>query len=208
MQSKAAGVRCQSQEIGTEVTSVARSTYSPLIHNPYSGETTTFRATARNERVRREFPSNTTMNRRKLFAIFAALLVGATSFLNQTRAADFPKGSPEFVTSYAAALKASKESGKPVVLIFSAAWCPPCQANKHNVYPSTVVQPFHDRFVWAYLDADEDANLPVMQKFGVTGIPHIQFLDKTGKSLGSAVGGTTPEEFAKTLEDMLKRARS
>jgi thiol:disulfide interchange protein len=208
MQSNAACVRFQRKETDMEVTSVARNTYGPPIHNPYSGETTTFRATARNKRIRREFSFNITMNRHKLFAIVAALLGSATSFLNQTRAADFPKGSPEFVTSYAAALKASKISGKPVVLIFSAAWCPPCQSNKHNVYPSAAVQPFHDRFVWAYLDADEDANIPVMRKFGVTGIPHIQFLDKTGKSLGSAVGGTTPEEFAKTLEDTLKRARS
>jgi thiol:disulfide interchange protein len=138
------------------------------------------------------------MNRRKLFAIVAALLVGATSFLNQARAADFPKGSPEFVTSYAAALKASKESGEPVVLLFSAGWCPPCPANKHNVYPSAAVKPFHDRFVWAYLDADEEANVTVMEKFGVTGIPHIQFLDKTGKSLGSTIGGTTPAATSRT----------
>jgi len=128
--------------------------------------------------------------------------------MNQTRAADFPNGSPKFITSYAAALKASIESGKPVVLIFSSAWCPPCQANKHNVYPSPAVQPFHDKFVSACLDTDQDANVSAMQKFGVTGIPHIQFLDKTGKSLGSAIGGTTPDEFASLLQATLKKVGS
>lgn len=148
------------------------------------------------------------MNRRNLITIVAALLVGVAFLVTRTHAADFPKGSPKFITSYADALKASKESGKPVVMIFSAAWCPPCQANKHNVYPSAAVQRFHDKFVWAYLDADNEANVPAMQKFGVTGIPHIQFLDKGGKSLGNAVGGTTPEEFAKVLAATLKKGDS
>jgi thiol:disulfide interchange protein len=148
------------------------------------------------------------MNRHHFFTLVAALLLAAACLLNQTRAADFPNGSPKFITSYDAALKASKESGKPVVLIFSAAWCPSCQANKHNVYPSPAVQPFHDKFVWAYLDADQDANASAIHKFGVTGIPHIQFLDKTGKSLGSAIGGTTPEEFASLLKATLKKVGS
>ncbi len=146
------------------------------------------------------------MNLRNLITLVAALLVGVVSLVTRTHAADFPKGSPKFLTSYDAALKASKESGKPVVMIFSAAWCGPCQANKKAVYPSDAVQPFHEKFVWAYLDADDEANIPAMQKFGVTGIPHIQFLDKGGKSLGNAVGGTSPEEFAKVLDVTLKRA--
>lgn len=148
------------------------------------------------------------MNRRNLITIVAALLVGVAFLVTRTHAADFPKGSPKFLTSYAAALKASKESGKPVVMIFSAVWCGPCQANKKAVYPSAAVQPFHDKFVWAYLDADNEANVPAMQKFGVTGIPHIQFLDKGGKSLGNAVGGTTPEEFSKVLAATLKKGDS
>ena len=146
------------------------------------------------------------MNRKLFLTIAAALLVGAAFVITQSHAADFPKSSPQFVASYAAALKAGKDTGKPVVLIFSAVWCPPCQANKRNVYPSDAVKPFHDKFVWAYLDADEESNVPAMQKYGVSGIPHIQFLDKAGKALGSVVGGTMPEEFAKTLGATLKKA--
>lgn len=146
------------------------------------------------------------MNLKPVLVIAAVLLASAAFLITKSQAADFPKGSPQFATSYAAALKAGKDSGKPIVLIFSAVWCPPCQANKHNVYPSDTVKPFHDKFVWAYLDADAQDNTAAMQKYGVTGIPHIQFLDKAGKPLGSVVGGTTPDEFAKTLGATLKKA--
>jgi thiol:disulfide interchange protein len=147
------------------------------------------------------------MNIRHLTRILAAVFAGA-AIVASAQAGDFPKGSPAFVTNYEAALKASKESGKPVILVFSAAWCGPCQANKKDVYPSAEVKPFHDKFVWAYLDADEEKNMPHMEKYGVTGIPHIQFLSKSGEALGQIVGGSAPGDFAKELEATLKKAGS
>jgi len=142
------------------------------------------------------------MKRHLLFTALSALALLAV-FSSASHASDFPIGSPAFITSYDAALKAARETHKPIVAIFSASWCPPCQANKKNVYPSDAVKPFHDKFVWAYLDADAEANIPAMQKFGVSGIPHIQFLDSTGKPIGNVVGGTSPKDFAKTLAALL-----
>ncbi len=121
-------------------------------------------------------------------------------------AADFPKGSPKFLTSHDAALKEAAASGKPVILVFSAAWCPPCQAMKKSVYPSKEIKPFHDKFVWAYLDTDVEANAAAASKYGVEGIPHIEFLSSNGKSAGKQVGSSSPDDFAKTLEGVLKKS--
>ncbi|MFC5455351.1 thioredoxin family protein [Prosthecobacter fluviatilis] len=122
-------------------------------------------------------------------------------------ASDFPKGSPPFQDSSTGAMSAAKASGKPVVLIFSAAWCPPCQAMKHDVYPSAEVKAFHDKFVWAYLDIDDPRNEGVASKYGVNGIPHIEFLNAAGKEIGKQVGGVSTEDFAKTLESVLAKAK-
>ena len=145
------------------------------------------------------------MKLRQIFTLIATLGLSAV-FAPRSHAADFPKGSPSFVSSYDAALKAAKEGGKPLILVFSASWCPPCQANKQNVYPSAQVKPFHNKFVWAYLDTDLRTNAVAAEKFGVSGIPHIQFLSKDGTSLGNLVGGTSPQDFAATLTQVLGKS--
>ena len=121
-------------------------------------------------------------------------------------AGDFPKGSPKFEHSFRSVTSAAAKSGKPVVVVFSASWCPPCQAMKKDVYPSAVVSKLHDKFEWAYLDVDDSDNEKAAKKFGVQGIPHVQFLDKDGKPIGQQVGGVSPEEFASLLNTMLSKA--
>ena len=121
-------------------------------------------------------------------------------------AGDFPKGSPAFVTSYSKVLEAQKASGKPAIIVFSASWCGPCQAMKKSVYPSDAVKPFHDKFVWAYLDTDADENKKTAEKFKVSGIPHIEFVNAAGASIGQQIGGNRPADFAKKLEGILAKA--
>jgi thiol-disulfide isomerase/thioredoxin len=121
-------------------------------------------------------------------------------------AGEFPKGSPKFLTSYRKVLSEQKETGKPAILIFSATWCGPCQDMKKNVYPSPDVTPFHDKFIWAYLDADDSQNKKAKEKYAVQGIPLIEFLDTTGESMGQQIGSSSPRDFAKKLEAMLAKA--
>lgn len=122
-------------------------------------------------------------------------------------ASDFPKGSPDFKTSSATALSAAKESGKPVIMVFSAVWCPPCQAMKKDVYPSEAVKAYHDKFIWAYIDVDDPNNEGVSSKYGVSSIPHIEFLNAEGKELDKQIGGNSPEAFAKKLKGILAKAK-
>lgn len=131
----------------------------------------------------------------------------ATALLLPAFAGEFPEGSPKFNTDFNKALEQAKTENKPVVVVFSAGWCPPCQSMKKSVYPSKEVAKLHDKFVWAYLDVDEKPNEAPAQKYGVTGIPHIQFLGADGKKdLGNQIGGTSPADFAATLEKVLKKA--
>jgi thiol:disulfide interchange protein len=139
----------------------------------------------------------------KTLAAFLTIVffASATAF-----AGDFPKGSPAFEHKLSDALAKAKTDKKPVIAIFSAVWCGPCQTMKKDVYPSAAVKPFQDKFIWAYLDADDAANEADSTKYNVSGIPHIEFLDSTGKSIGKQVGSSTPAAFAKKLEEILKLA--
>ena len=135
------------------------------------------------------------------------LLLGSFVSLSAVQylaAKDFPKGSPKFLDKYKAALAAGKKDKKPVILVFSAVWCGPCQGMKKDVYPSATIQPYHDKFVWAYLDVDDQQNEKAAKQYGVNSIPHIEIVDGAGKSLGQQVGGSSPEAFAKKLDEALK----
>jgi thioredoxin-related protein len=136
--------------------------------------------------------------------IIAVAALAVTSF---SLASDFPEGSPTFVSTLAEAKTKAKAEGKPVIAVYSAVWCPPCQSMKKKVYPSSEVKKYHDKFVWAYIDTDMKENAPDAQAAGVTGIPHIQFLDKDGKEIDKQVGGTSPDAFAEKLKDVLKKAK-
>lgn len=138
------------------------------------------------------------------------ILLALVAVTSLALAGDFPKGSPPFVSSGTYALSAAKKSGKPVILVFSAAWCPPCQAMKSEVYPSSVVKPFHDKFVWAYLDVDDERNESIANKYGVNGIPHYEFLNAEGREIDKQIGIDgidSPEAFARRLSSVLARVK-
>ena len=143
--------------------------------------------------------------------VLGALAWLVLSLLNtatrSSRSLGTPSGPPiTFLTDANAALSQARTSGKPAVLVFSASWCPPCQQMKKEVYPSAEVTALRSDFVWAYLDLDEPANRPIAQRFGVQGIPHIQFVSADGRPLGKQVGAISAPEFAAELKDLLSSA--
>jgi thiol:disulfide interchange protein len=136
------------------------------------------------------------------------ILLLAALFAVPLAARDFPKNSPKFEKSYRSAMSDAKKTGKPVILVFSASWCPPCQEMKKSVYPSKEVQEFHDKFVWADLDVDDNSNEKAGKTYGVEGIPHIQFVDSEGKAIEKQVGSSQPSEFAQKLASVLSAAKA
>lgn len=143
------------------------------------------------------------MKNNRTQSFLTALTISAAMIAGIARAEE---SSPVFLHDYEEALAAADEAGKPTIVIFSASWCPPCQQMKKAVYPSEAVQPFHDKFVWAYLDADDPKNGPVSAKFGVSGIPHIAFLKSDGAPLGYFSGALPPESFTEVLDKVLGMA--
>ena len=115
---------------------------------------------------------------------------------------------PEFYKNYEEALAAGERKDKPVILIFSAEWCPPCQQMKHLVYPSKEVEPYHDSFIWTYLDVDLPENQGVAQAYRARGLPHYAFLTADGQFMGTAMGGAPPVSFKEILDQVLAHAKT
>jgi thioredoxin-related protein len=126
------------------------------------------------------------------------LLALGTGF---TSAADGPK----FHNDFEKALAEARATGKPMITIFSAKWCGPCLKMKKKVYPSEEVAPFHDSFIWAYLDADSGKNRSLMKQFNVSGIPHITFVSASGEVISSMKGAVPAASFAGILSATLEK---
>lgn len=79
------------------------------------------------------------------------------------------------------ALSTSAESSRPVLLVFTAAWCPPCQVMKHEVWTDPAVrQLVESRYLPVLLDVDQPQSHPAARRYEVDSIPTILVLDSQG----------------------------
>ena len=98
-------------------------------------------------------------------------------------------------TSFDEALALAADDGLPLLLDFSAQWCPPCQTLAaevlHAPEHTTTLQGLH----LVVLDADDPASWPVKDRYGVGGYPTVVAVDPQGYELARIVGYPGEEAF-------------
>jgi len=93
-----------------------------------------------------------------------------------------PPTSIEWRTDLDAALVEARRTHKQVLVDFSADWCPPCIAMKHDVWPDPAVEhALTQSYVPVLIDVDREGVVP--ERYGVRGIPTILVLDDQGQVL-------------------------
>jgi thiol:disulfide interchange protein len=87
-------------------------------------------------------------------------------------------------TDYAAALAEGKQAGKPILIDFSATWCPTCQQMKRTSWPDQRVnQLVTSAYIPLTLDVDAPASQDPAHRYGVDVLPVILVVDSDGKVL-------------------------
>ena len=74
--------------------------------------------------------------------------------------------------------------GKPMIVDFSATWCPPCRQLKPIF--EKLAEEFRGRINFVTIDVDENPELS--QSYGVQSIPMMIFLNKDGQIQNTIVG--------------------
>jgi thiol:disulfide interchange protein len=83
-------------------------------------------------------------------------------------------------TDLDAALAEARRTGRPVLVDFTASWCPPCIAMKHDVWTDDEVErKVTARFVPVMIDIDRDP--ATSERYQVASIPTVLVLDAAGR---------------------------
>ncbi len=91
-----------------------------------------------------------------------------------------------------AGLDAAEASGKPVFVLFTADWCPPCRELKRDVLSDPDVDAFlSENYVRVKIDLTDrrGPNVRTAGENGVTGIPTMILYDDDGVEMDRVTGG-------------------
>jgi len=113
----------------------------------------------------------------------------------------------DWQTGVPAALDASRLSGRPVLMAFTAEWCPWCKRMEDSTYSDKRVVEKMSAFVPLKIDVDMQKAVADRygcnaQKNGGVGIPNVLFLSSDGKKLKHVIGYRGALAFAATLDSV------
>lgn len=118
----------------------------------------------------------------------------ATDSGSETTAENSQGSQITWITDFEEARRLSKETGKPLLVDFTASWCPPCQVMKHEVWPDAgVVALVEKGYIPVLLDIDRPENQPIAQSYNVSSIPAILVADAQGRTLRQAAYMTSSQ---------------
>lgn len=115
-------------------------------------------------------------------------------------------GEGKGVAGFTKALEQSKTSGKPLLMVAGADWCPPCKAMEKNMKEDSAAKAAAANFIYYHIDVDHDkegwsAWTKKYNKPG-NGIPTIYIIKPNGEMAHSQCGMNTT---AKALVDFLNK---
>lgn len=134
------------------------------------------------------------------FILFVVVGLTAVVFIARNRSAGDGNGLIAWQTDLATAQEQSAKEGKPVLVYFTADWCPPCQQMKKGTWlDSQVAEVVKAKYLPVMIDIDADGQKAVAQRFGVQGIPRVEVIAPNGERRLVTEGYMSPEQMAAAL---------
>ncbi len=111
-----------------------------------------------------------------------------------------------FSSNLLQAVARSKESGKPLVIAFYAAWCPYCLEMKKTTLNDPELIKTAQKFEWIIIDIDRDISLT--HSYGVKAVPQFQIFDPQANLRARFIGKIGAAEFRQHLLAMLDQIKA
>ncbi|CAN2040416.1 hypothetical protein GMMP15_1710003 [Candidatus Magnetomoraceae bacterium gMMP-15] len=103
------------------------------------------------------------------------------------------KGKIGWVRDYNQGIKMASETGKPVMIFFTASWCSWCRKMVSDIFSKDDVAMLSEKLINIYIDVDKDQNIAI--KYQVRGVPTVLFLDSGGQIIMEYSGQRTAQDF-------------
>jgi len=111
-----------------------------------------------------------------------------------------PSNEVDWAENYAAAQARAADTGKPMILFFTGAWCVPCRIMKREVWADEqVTAAVNAAFVPVTIDVDDPAEAAVLSRFGDRITPNTILTDSQGNVLQQRPGKLSKAEFLALL---------
>lgn len=131
--------------------------------------------------------------------LVCALLPALVAVAAPARAAvDFTRPVP----SLAEALGAARDAGKPLVVEFSASWCPPCALLEKTLKAPATQAARQGIFLIVYDGSADSVGNALMDKLGATTFPTLIAFDAKGQEVRRLRGYSSPEETSEWLQEV------
>ena len=118
------------------------------------------------------------------------------------------KFEPEGTTLEQASVKAKAEN-KLIFLDCFTTWCGPCKMMARDVFPQKQVGDFMNaRFINLQIDMEGTYGAPLAKKLQITAYPTFVIFNADAKEIGRFLGGSSAEEFIKSVEEKSKDSGS
>jgi tetratricopeptide (TPR) repeat protein len=148
--------------------------------------------------AKRKFPMKT--NRKPPLLISLGLMAFlAILSTGETRGENLGE---EWMTDYKAASEQARATGKPMLVTFSAVWCPPCRQMEKEVYPQPAVREALKAWIPVYIDVDEDPKTAA--QFNISPIPTYVLVSSSGQEEDRFMGARSEKEFVARLTEHKK----
>jgi len=97
---------------------------------------------------------------------------------------------------------ATAQAGKkPILVVFSATWCGPCQGMKKKVFAAEEFPKISQGLLLLYIEGTQDKGKKYMKDFSVEAIPDIRLLSMNGEFIDKYQQEPVPQKFSAWLHE-------
>lgn len=148
------------------------------------------------------------LRRRGATALAGVVLLVAALWISQPGVLA-GKGNVEMVPASTQAIEQAAQQGKPVVLVFTADWCPFCRQLERETLTDGEVARLAKQFVVLRVDMTSstppEETVQLARRYGAEGLPTVAFLNAKGEWVKelTLVGYEPPRAFAQRMRHVL-----